>query len=165
MFPWKWNSTSFLDRKFVCFLWENRFWCRLNSAVKMFYKMHKNFIISGKMTRIFKYYVNIYISKNYFFQLHLYLNFWLWNYARPSNLFSPQSAAHRISELNFFLYLRISGVSLGGRVLVGFTLTIDPFLTSIFSCSNLESGNRGERTWNSSKRENTKEENNTETSL
>lgn len=53
-------------------------------------------------------------------------------------LSSPQSAAHRISELNLFLYLRISGVSLGGRVLVGLTFTIDPFLTSIFSCSNLE---------------------------
>lgn len=51
---------------------------------------------------------------------------------------SPQSAAHRISELNLFLYLRISGVSLGGRVLVGLTFTIEPFLTSIFSCSNLE---------------------------
>lgn len=51
---------------------------------------------------------------------------------------SPHRAAHRISELNLFLYLRISGVSLGGRVLVGLTFTIDPFLTSIFSCSNLE---------------------------
>lgn len=29
-------------------------------------------------------------------------------------------------------------MSLGGRVLVGLTFTIDPFLTSIFSCSNLE---------------------------
>ena len=54
------------------------------------------------------------------------------------SLLSPQSAAHRISELNLFLYLRISGVSLGGRVLVGLTFTMDPFLTSIFSCSNLE---------------------------
>lgn len=39
----------------------------------------------------------------------------------------PQRAAHRISELNLFLYLRISGVSLCGRVLVGFTLTTEPF--------------------------------------
>ena len=38
----------------------------------------------------------------------------------------PQSAAHRISELNLFLYLRISGVSLGGRVLTGLTLTTEP---------------------------------------
>jgi len=39
----------------------------------------------------------------------------------------PHKAAHSISELNLFLYLRISGVSLCGRVLVGFTLTTDPF--------------------------------------
>lgn len=39
----------------------------------------------------------------------------------------PHKAAHRISELNLFLYLRISGVSLCGRVFVGFTLTTDPF--------------------------------------
>ena len=38
----------------------------------------------------------------------------------------PQRAAHRISELNLFLYLRISGVSLCGRVLTGFTLTTEP---------------------------------------
>jgi len=38
----------------------------------------------------------------------------------------PQRAAHRISELNLFLYLRISGVSLGGRVLTGLTLTTEP---------------------------------------
>lgn len=59
-------------------------------------------------------------------------------YTQKLHLVSPHSAAHRISELNLFLYLRISGVSLGGRVLVGLTFTIDPFLTSIFSCSNLE---------------------------
>lgn len=56
---------------------------------------------------------------------------------------SPQRAAHRISELNLFLYLRISGVSVGGRVLVGFTFTMEPFLTSIFSCSNLEPKDKG----------------------
>lgn len=39
----------------------------------------------------------------------------------------PHKAAHRISELNLFLYLRISGVSLCGLVLVGFTLTTEPF--------------------------------------
>lgn len=39
----------------------------------------------------------------------------------------PHKAAHRISELNLFLYLRISGVSLWGRVLVGLTLTTEPF--------------------------------------
>lgn len=39
----------------------------------------------------------------------------------------PHKAAHSISELNLFLYLRISGVSLCGRVFVGFTLTTDPF--------------------------------------
>ena len=38
----------------------------------------------------------------------------------------PHKAAHRISELNLFLYLRISGVSLWGRVLVGLTLTTEP---------------------------------------
>lgn len=38
----------------------------------------------------------------------------------------PHNAAHRISELNLFLYLRISGVSLCGLVLVGFTLTTEP---------------------------------------
>ena len=41
--------------------------------------------------------------------------------------FLPQRAAHRISELNLFLYLRISGVSLCGRVLTGLTLTTEPF--------------------------------------
>lgn len=39
----------------------------------------------------------------------------------------PHKAAHRISELNLFLYLRISGVSLCGLVFVGFTLTTEPF--------------------------------------
>lgn len=44
------------------------------------------------------------------------------------NRFSlPHKAAHSISELNLFLYFRISGVSLCGRVFVGFTLTTDPF--------------------------------------
>lgn len=42
----------------------------------------------------------------------------------------PQRAAQRISELNRFLYFRISGVSLWARVLVGFTLTTEPFRTS-----------------------------------
>lgn len=45
----------------------------------------------------------------------------------------PQRAAQRISELNRFLYFRISGVSLWARVLVGFTLTTEPFLTSYCS--------------------------------
>lgn len=40
----------------------------------------------------------------------------------------PHRAAHRTSELNFFLYLRISGLSLCGRILVGLTLTTEPFL-------------------------------------
>ncbi len=38
----------------------------------------------------------------------------------------PQRAAQRISELNLFLYLRISGVSLCGRVFTGFTFTTEP---------------------------------------
>lgn len=37
--------------------------------------------------------------------------------------YSPQSAAHRISELNLFLYLRISGVSEDRSCPVGVTLT------------------------------------------
>lgn len=41
---------------------------------------------------------------------------------------APHSPAHRTSVLNFFLYLRISGVSLCGRMLVGLTLTTEPFL-------------------------------------
>lgn len=40
----------------------------------------------------------------------------------------PHKAAQRTSELNFFLYLRISGLSLCGRILVGLTLTTEPFL-------------------------------------
>lgn len=41
---------------------------------------------------------------------------------------SPHSPAQRTSVLNFFLYLRISGESLCGRMLVGLTLTTEPFL-------------------------------------
>lgn len=40
----------------------------------------------------------------------------------------PHNAAQRTSELNFFLYLRISGLSLCGRIFVGLTLTTEPFL-------------------------------------
>lgn len=40
----------------------------------------------------------------------------------------PHKAAQRTSELNFFLYLRISGLSLCGRIFVGLTLTTEPFL-------------------------------------
>lgn len=47
--------------------------------------------------------------------------------ARVAVRYLPHKAAHRISELNLFLYLRISGVSLCGLVLVGFTLTTEPF--------------------------------------
>lgn len=54
---------------------------------------------------------------------------------------SPQRAAQRISELKRFLYLRISGVSLWGRVLVGFTLTTEPFRASSCSCSNRPGSN------------------------
>lgn len=59
-------------------------------------------------------------------------------HARMHTQLLPQRAAQRISELNLFLYLRISGVSLTGRVLVGLTLTMEPFLTSSFSCSKRE---------------------------
>lgn len=49
---------------------------------------------------------------------------------------SPQRAAHRISELKRFLYLRISGVSLCGLMLVGLTLTTEIFLASLsLACS------------------------------
>lgn len=41
---------------------------------------------------------------------------------------SPHRLAQRISALNFFLYLRISGASLWGRMLVGLTFTTEPFL-------------------------------------
>lgn len=66
----------------------------------------------------------------------------------------PQSAAHRISELNLFLYLRISGVSLGGRVLTGFTFTTEPFRDgsdlrgsiSLPSCPNPAGNSRGRPT-------------------
>lgn len=52
----------------------------------------------------------------------------------------PQSAAHRISELKRFLYLRISGVSLCGLMLVGLTLTTEIFLASFsLACSCLNS--------------------------
>lgn len=49
-------------------------------------------------------------------------------YTCPRTLSLPHRAAHRTSELNFFLYLRISGLSLCGRMLVGLTLTTEPFL-------------------------------------
>lgn len=53
---------------------------------------------------------------------------------------SPQSAAHRISELKRFLYLRISGVSLCGRMLVGLTLTTEILRASFsLACSCLSS--------------------------
>lgn len=39
----------------------------------------------------------------------------------------PHKAAQRTSELNFFLYFRISGLSLWGRIFVGLTLTTEPF--------------------------------------
>uniref|UniRef100_A0A1A9UL75 Uncharacterized protein n=1 Tax=Glossina austeni TaxID=7395 RepID=A0A1A9UL75_GLOAU len=42
----------------------------------------------------------------------------------PINKFTPQSAAHRISELKRFLYFRISGVSLEASCDVGVTLTL-----------------------------------------
>lgn len=42
----------------------------------------------------------------------------------PISKLTPQSAAHRISELNLFLYLRISGVSLVASCEVGVTLTL-----------------------------------------
>lgn len=59
---------------------------------------------------------------------------------------SPQSAAHRISELKRFLYLRISGVSLCGRMLVGLTLTTEILRASLSlacscSCFNSSSAN------------------------
>lgn len=45
----------------------------------------------------------------------------------PMSKLTPQSAAHSISELKRFLYLRISGVSLAASCEVGvtFTLTVD----------------------------------------
>lgn len=55
-------------------------------------------------------------------------------------LLSPQSAAHKISELKRFLYFRISGVSLWGLMLVGLTLTTEIFLASFsLACSCLSS--------------------------
>lgn len=48
----------------------------------------------------------------------------------------PHRAAHRISELKRFLYLRISGVSLWGLMLVGLTLTTEIFRASFsLACS------------------------------
>lgn len=65
----------------------------------------------------------------------------------------PHKAAHRISELNLFLYLRISGVSLCGLVLVGFTLTTEPFrVGSCLMASGLipsqENPTETQHTWN-----------------
>lgn len=42
----------------------------------------------------------------------------------PINKLTPHNAAHKISELNRFLYLRISGVSLDASCDVGVTLTL-----------------------------------------
>lgn len=48
----------------------------------------------------------------------------------------PQRAAQRISELKRFLYLRISGVSLCGLMLVGLTLTTEILRASLsLACS------------------------------
>lgn len=52
----------------------------------------------------------------------------------------PHRAAQSISELNRFLYFLISGVSLWGRMLVGFTFTTEIFLASFsLACSCLRS--------------------------
>lgn len=52
----------------------------------------------------------------------------------------PHKAAQRISELKRFLYFRISGVSLWGRMLVGFTFTTEIFRASFsLACSCLSS--------------------------
>lgn len=42
----------------------------------------------------------------------------------PMRRFTPHNAAHKISELNLFLYFRISGVSLVASCDVGVTLTL-----------------------------------------
>lgn len=62
---------------------------------------------------------------------------------------SPHRAAHRISELKRFLYLRISGVSLCGRMLVGLTLTTEILRASLSracscSCFSSSSANSAE---------------------
>lgn len=52
----------------------------------------------------------------------------------------PHKAAQRISELKRFLYFRISGVSLWGRMLVGLTFTTEIFRASFsLACSCLSS--------------------------
>lgn len=52
----------------------------------------------------------------------------------------PHRAAQRISELKRFLYLRISGVSLWGRMLVGLTFTTEILRASFsLACSCLSS--------------------------
>lgn len=81
-------------------------------------------------------------------------------YHREGDL--PQRAAHRISELKRFLYLRISGVSLWGLMLVGLTLTTEILRASFsLACSWRNSSlankaaevRRQENAWNDTKEE------------
>lgn len=64
----------------------------------------------------------------------------------------PHKAAQRTSELNFFLYLRISGLSLCGRIFVGLTLTTEPFLAfSLLTGSGFALDAGKEDMWNHKK--------------
>jgi len=65
----------------------------------------------------------------------------------------PHKAAQMTSELNFFLYLRISGLSLCGRIFVGLTLTTEPFLAfSLLTGSGFALDAGKEDMWNHKKR-------------
>ena len=79
-------------------------------------------LLTFSLTLFLRFYYDLGLSKPKSVFFH-YLSRSMRPFSVPIRRFTPQSAAQRISELNLFLYLRISGVS-APKSCCGVTLTL-----------------------------------------